>query len=64
MTAITHPNRSGTKVALRNAAPLLVGVALLMAGNGLSSTLLGIRGGLVGFSPTVIGVMKKDPTPC
>ncbi len=57
MTAITHPNRSGTKVALRNAAPLLVGVALLMAGNGLSSTLLGIRGGLVGFSPTVIGVI-------
>jgi MFS family permease len=57
VTAITHPNRSGTKVALRNAAPLLVGVALLMAGNGLSSTLLGIRGGLVGFSPTVIGVI-------
>ncbi|MCB1026141.1 MAG: MFS transporter [Microthrixaceae bacterium] len=57
MTAIVEPAYSGTRAALRNAIPLLVGVALLMAGNGLSSTLLGTRGGLEGFSPTVVGVV-------
>lgn len=57
VTATIDPGISGTKAALRNATPLLVGVALLMAGNGLSSTLLGTRGGLEGFSPTVVGIV-------
>ena len=57
MTAIATTSPTGTNAALRNAAPLLIGVALLMVGNGLSSTLLGTRAGLIGFSPTVIGIV-------
>ena len=34
---------------------LLLGVILLMAGNGLQSSLLGLRGSLEGFSSTVMG---------
>jgi MFS family permease len=48
---------AGTKVALRNAAPLLLGVGFLMAGSGLTSTLLGIRAGLEGFRPSVTGIV-------
>jgi MFS family permease len=57
VTAIATTSPTGTNAALRNAAPLLIGVALLMVGNGLSSTLLGTRAGLIGFSPTVIGIV-------
>ena len=42
---------------LRDATPLLLGIACLMAGNGLSSTLLGTRASLEGFRPSVIGVV-------
>lgn len=35
---------------LRNTWPLLLGVMLLMVGNGMQGTLLGIRGGIEGFS--------------
>jgi len=42
---------------MRDALPLLVGVGLLMAGNGLTTTLLGIRAGLEGFDTTVIGIV-------
>lgn len=43
--------------SLRDALPLLAAVALLMAGNGLTSTLLGIRSALEGFSESVTGVI-------
>lgn len=36
---------------------LLFGMALMLAGNGLVSTLLGVRGGLEGFSSTVLGLI-------
>ena len=42
---------------LRDALPLLAGVALLMAGAGLSATLIGVRAGLEGFSPAVTGAV-------
>lgn len=37
--------------------PLLIGMGLLMAGAGFTATLLGVRAGLEGFSPTVTGVV-------
>src|SRR5215813_3344956 len=40
---------------LRSTFPLLLGVLLLMAGNGLQASLLGLRGSLEGFSSTVMG---------
>jgi MFS family permease len=40
-----------------DALPLLAGMAFLMAGTGLTSTLLGVRAGLEGFSPTVTGAV-------
>jgi MFS family permease len=40
-----------------DALPLLVGMAFLMAGSGLTATLLGVRAGLEGFSPTVTGAV-------
>lgn len=49
--------RSGPGSAMRDAFPLLVGVGLLMAGNGLTGTLLGVRAGIEGFGPTVTGVV-------
>lgn len=48
---------SGLGRSLRDAAPLLLGVGLLMAGNGLTSTLLGIRAGIEGFSASVTGIV-------
>jgi MFS family permease len=36
---------------------LLFGIALMLAGNGLVGTLLGVRGGLEGFSSTVLGLI-------
>ncbi len=38
-------------------ASLLIGVALLLAGNGLQFVLLPLRGGSEGFSPLVLGVI-------
>lgn len=40
---------------LRSTLPLLLGIVLLMAGNGLQSSLLGLRGSIEGFSSTVMG---------
>src|SRR5215471_5004095 len=40
---------------LRSTWPLLLGIVLLMAGNGLQASLLGLRGSLEGFSSTVMG---------
>ncbi|AKS40638.1 MFS transporter [Wenzhouxiangella marina] len=36
---------------------LLLGIAILLAGNGLVGTLLGVRGGMEGFSSGVLGVI-------
>ncbi|MGF1551512.1 MAG: MFS transporter [Paracoccaceae bacterium] len=44
---------------LANAWPLLVGMFLLQIGNGLQSTVLGIRGGLEGFDATTMGVVMS-----
>ena len=43
--------------ALRSAWPLLFGIALLMLGNGLQGTLLGIRAGMEGFETTMTGII-------
>lgn len=45
--------------ALRDALPLLVGMGLLMAGTGLTATLLGVRAGLEGFNTTVTGFIMS-----
>ena len=39
---------------LKNSWPLLLGIFLLMLGNGLQGTLLGIRGAIEGFSPSTM----------
>ncbi len=39
--------------------PLLLGIFLLMVGNGLQGTLLGVRGGLEGFSTTAMSVVMS-----
>jgi MFS family permease len=58
MTVVTADDGGpGLAAALRDASPLLLSVALLMAGNGLTSTLLGVRGGLEGMAPGVVGVV-------
>jgi hypothetical protein len=38
-------------------APLLIGVAILLTGQGLQATLLPVRANLEGFSTLVIGLM-------
>ena len=38
-------------VGLKNSWPLFLGMLMLMIGNGLQGTLLGVRGGIEGFSP-------------
>ncbi len=43
--------------ALRDSAPLLFGISLLLVGNGLTGTLLGVRADLEGFRPGVIGLV-------
>lgn len=47
----------GVRATLRRALPLLVGIGLLMAGNGLTATLLGVRASLEGFPPAVTGLV-------
>lgn len=44
---------------VKNAWPLLLGMLLLMAGNGLQGTLLGIRGSIEGFSPTTMSYVMS-----
>jgi hypothetical protein len=41
--------------AIRSAWPLLLGLAILMLGNGLQGTLLGVRASLEGFSTQTTG---------
>ncbi|MCD9624146.1 MFS transporter [Rhabdothermincola salaria] len=57
MTATLERSERHLRGSLLAAVPLLVAVALLMAGNGLTSTLLGIRAGLEGFAPGIVGVV-------
>jgi MFS family permease/pimeloyl-ACP methyl ester carboxylesterase len=56
ITAV-EPAGRGLGTAIRDALPLLISVALLLAGGGLAATLLGARAGLEGFRPIVIGVV-------
>ncbi len=44
---------------LRNSWPLLLGVMLLMVGNGIQGSLLGIRGGIEGFSTFEISIVMS-----
>lgn len=57
MTNFAEPAGRGLGTAIRDAAPLLISVALLLAGGGLAATLLGARAGMEGFRPSVIGVV-------
>ncbi len=57
MTTVVEPAARGLGSALRDAAPLLLSVGLLLAGGGLAATLLGARGGIEGFRPSVIGIV-------
>jgi MFS family permease len=41
--------------AIRTAWPLLLGMFMLMIGNGLQGTVLGVRGGAEGFTSTTLG---------
>ncbi len=42
---------------MRDALPLLIGISLLMAGSGLTSTMVGVRAGLEGFEPSIVGTV-------
>src|SRR5258706_4505156 len=44
---------------LRTTWALLLGVALIMAGNALQSSLLGLRGSLEGFTSSAMGVIMS-----
>ncbi|MEO6988488.1 MAG: MFS transporter [Aquihabitans sp.] len=55
--APTEPQTLGLRPVLRDASALLLGIACLMAGNGLSSTLLGTRAGIEGFRPGITGIV-------
>ena len=44
-------------IVLRNSWALLLGIFLLMLGNGMQSTLLGIRGAIEGFSPATMSLV-------
>jgi len=46
-------------VVLRATWPLLLGIALMMLGNGLQGTLLGVRASLEGFEPAVTGLVMS-----
>ncbi|MCR9151030.1 MAG: MFS transporter [Rhodobacteraceae bacterium] len=46
-------------IVLRTSWPLLLGMMLLMVGNGMQGTLLGIRGGLEGFSAAQMSVVTS-----
>jgi MFS family permease len=49
-----HP---GFRRSMVDALPLFAAMGLLMAGHGLTSTLLGIRAGIEGFRPTATGLV-------
>lgn len=51
------PPSGGFMTALREAWPLFVGIVLLMLGNGLQGTLLGVRATVEGFGATLTGAM-------
>ena len=40
---------------LRNSWALFLGIGLLMVGNSMQGTLLGLRGNIEGFAPTTLG---------
>ncbi|MCK4712482.1 MAG: MFS transporter, partial [Marinosulfonomonas sp.] len=44
---------------LKSSWALLLGMMLLMVGNGLQGTLLGVRGGLEGFSPFTMSIVMS-----
>ena len=46
-------------MAVRNAWALLFGMFLLMVGNGLQGTVLGVRGATEGFSASVLGIVMS-----
>ena len=46
-------------VGLKNSWPLFLGMLMLMIGNGLQGTLLGVRGGSEGFSPGVMSLVMS-----
>jgi MFS family permease len=43
--------------AILSVATLLIGIAIILMGNGLLGTLLGVRGELEGFSPSMLGLI-------
>lgn len=43
--------------AITSIASLLIGIGVILAGNGLIGTLLGVRGGMEGFSSAVLGLI-------
>jgi MFS family permease len=47
-------------VAIRSCWALLLGIALIMLGNGLQGTLLGLRASLEGFTTTVTGLVMTS----
>ena len=47
------------KQVLASSSPLLLGILLLMIGNGLQGSLLGVRGGLEGFSTLEISIVMS-----
>lgn len=57
VTEPVGPSGRGLGGALRDAAPLLAGIGLLLLGSGLTATLLGVRAGREGFRPGVIGAV-------
>ena len=46
-------------VVLRTSWPLLFGMLLLLMGNGVQGTLLGIRGGLEGIDPASMSLVMS-----
>ncbi|MBK0399358.1 MFS transporter [Limibaculum sp. M0105] len=47
------------RAVLKTSWPLLIGMFLLMIGNGMQGTVLGIRGGLEGFDATTMGLVMS-----
>lgn len=54
---MTEASPIGLRRTLRGALPLFMSLGFLMAGNGLTSTLLGFRSGIEGFAPSVTGII-------
>ena len=44
-------------IGLKNSWPLFLGMLMLMIGNGLQGTLLGVRGGIEWFNPDIMSVV-------